>query len=343
MGGTVTWTELISQPDAWENLMARLKRGDGVPDFGFEKYDEVLLLGSGSSYYLAMAAADWLRRRVAGPEFRALPSCEVILDEREIKGRAGVKRLAIGFSRSGESSELIIALQALKGAGCPTLGIGCTENSSLMKVADQTLYLPEGHEDGLIMLRSFTCMLLSIQYLFGSKEDRAALAKLPAAGRRILGEFADASEAIANRRAFDRFVFLASGPLYPIAVEASLKIQEMSISTSEAYHSLEYRHGPKATANQNTLVALLPLSDSDYGLPLARDLKALGATLMVTGAGAEDYAGIADLSIAAPEGLSDAQASLLALMPLQIMAYATALRRGNDPDAPANLSKVVTF
>lgn len=343
MAGTVTWTELVSQPDAWEHMITRLETGEGVPGIDPADYDEVLLLGSGSSYYLAIAAADWMRRRIDGPVIRALPSCEVMLDDLEIRGRKGQRRVAIGFSRSGESSELIIALKALSKAGCTTLGVGCTRKSSLMQMADHVLDLPEGHEDGLIMLRSFTCMLLAIQYLFGDADDRTALKKLPDAGRHILREQSDTAVAIANRRAFDRFVFLASGPLYPIGVEASLKIQEMSISTSEAYHSLEYRHGPKATADSDTLIALLSLSDPEYGLPLARDVKALGVTLMVTGAGAEAYAGIADLCVPVPAGMSAAQASILALMPLQIMAYATALRRGNDPDTPANLSKVVTF
>lgn len=343
MSGTTTWTELISQPQSWKRLLDRLKGGENQPELDLGAFDEIILLGSGTSYYLALAAADWIRRRRPQPVVRAVPSCEIMLDTEEATPRYGTKRLAIAFSRSGESSEGVLALKILKEAGVSTLAIGCTEQSSMLTMTDHTVFVPEGHEDGLIMLRSFTSMLIAVQYLFGTPEDRAALALLPEAGQAIIDTHGDAIAALAERMPFDRFVFLASGPGYPIAVEASLKIQEMSISTSEAYHSLEYRHGPKATADANTLITLIPITNTAHGQSLARDLKALGATLLVSGAGAGDYVQVADLAIDAPRALSQEQASALALLPMQMLAFATAIRRGNNPDAPVNLSKVVTF
>lgn len=343
MSGTITWTELISQPQSWKRLLERLKEGENLPDIDPGAFDEIVLLGSGTSYYLALAAADWIRRRYPHPVVRAVPSCEIMLDAEEAGTRQGTRRLAIAFSRSGESSEALLALKILKLAGFSTLAVGCTQQSRMMALTDQAFHVPEGQEDGLVMLRSFTSMLVAVQYLFGTPEDRAALELLPQAGQAIIETRAEEIRALAEKRPFDRFVFLASGPGYPIAVEASLKIQEMSISTSEAYHSLEYRHGPKATADAQTLITLIPISDAAHGLPLARDLKALGATLLVSGVGASDYAQIADLAIEAPGELTQAQASALALLPMQMLAFATAIRCGNDPDAPVNLSKVVTF
>lgn len=343
MSGAITWSELVSQPQAWRTLLERLDRGTGLPAIDPGAYDEILLVGSGTSYYLALAAADWIRRRHDGPAIRALPSCEVILDGEETRLRHGPRRLAIGFSRSGESSELILAFKSLKLAGFTTLAVGCTPNSSMMGLAHHNFCVTEGHEEGLVMLRSFTAMLLAVHHIFGTADDRAALAGLPDEGERIIKEYGAPIRALANSRAFNRFVFLGSGPGYPIAVEASLKIQEMSISTSEAYHSLEYRHGPKATADANTLIALIPISDLHYGLHLARDVKALGATLLVSGADASAYRDIADLVVSAPKGLTQAQASVLSLLPLQMLAFETAMRLGHDPNAPANLSKVVTF
>lgn len=337
MTGQITWSELHSQPDAWARLLARLDDGD-LPKVALGGYDEVLMLGSGTSYYLALAAADWVRRRHAVP-VRAVPSCEVMLDARE-RAATG-KRLVVAFSRSGESSELIFALDLLRGAGTTVLGIGCVADSSLMARADVPFFIAEGAEDGLVMLRSFTSMLIACQYLFGSDADRAALRTLAAAGRTMLDEQTDELRALANLRAFDRFVFLASGASYPVALEAGLKVQEMSISTSETYHSLEYRHGPKATADRNTLLTLFALSNEALGLSLARDMKALGVTLLVVGVGAEAYEGVADMVVPAPAGLDEGAASVLALLPLQIAAHATALRKGKNPDAPENLSKVV--
>ena len=340
MNGQITWSELISQPDAWEHLLARLDAGPEIQPVLLDRYDEVVVLGSGTSYYLALAVADWIGRRHSIP-VRAVPSCEIALDAHQAKLAPGRKRLVIAISRSGESSELILALKALRSADTVLVGISCCADSSLLQMADQKLLIAEGFEDGLVMLRSFTSMLLALQYQFGSADDRAALRALPAAGRVLLEEQTEQLRRIARRRPFDRFVFLASGSSYPIALEASLKVQEMSISTSEAYHSLEYRHGPKATADRNTLVTLFTLSNTGLGLLLARDLKALDVTLIVVGPNADRYREIADLIVSAPAGLDDGQASLLSLMPLQIVAFETAMRRGKNPDAPEKLSKVV--
>lgn len=340
MTGQITLRELISQPDAWQRLLARLDDGHDIAPIPLDGFDELVLIGSGTSYYLALAVADWVGRR-HDIAVRAAPSCEIVLDAHQARLAPGRKRLVIAISRSGESSELILAIEALRAADTVILGVSCCAESSLLRMSDRQLLIGEGHEDGLVMLRSFTSMLLALQYLFGSPEDRAALRTLPGAGQALLDTYADRLRALAHGRPFDRFVYLASGSSYPIALEAGLKVQEMSISTSETYHSLEYRHGPKATADRDTLLTLFALPDTALGLSLARDMKALDVTLLVVGPGAERYDGIADLVVPAPAGLDDAQASLLGLMPLQIAAFETAMRKGKDPDAPEKLSKVV--
>lgn len=340
MSGQITWSELVSQPDAWDSLLARIDAGQALPALALSDFDEVLMLGSGTSYYLAMAAADWVSRRHA-IHVRAVPSCEIMLDAHQAALAAGRRRLVVAISRSGESSELILAIKALQSAGTTVLGISCVADSSLIRLADVPLFIAEGHEDGLVMLRSFTSMLITLQYLFGSAEDRAALHALPEAARNLLDRQVEELRALANHRPFDRFVYLASGPSYAIAHEASLKIQEMSISTSEVYHSLEYRHGPKATADGNTLVTLFALADPGHGLSLARDVKALGVTLLVVGPDAGRYEGIADMAIPSGVGADEGLSSVISLLPLQILGFETAIRRGKNPDAPENLSKVV--
>jgi glucosamine--fructose-6-phosphate aminotransferase (isomerizing) len=340
MTGHITWSELISQPDVWHRLLVRLDDGQDVPAVSLDGFDEVLMVGSGTSYYLALAAVDWVSRRHA-IAVRAAPSCEVMLDSHQTRLAPGRKRLVIAISRSGESSELVLAVKALQAVGAIVLGVSCCAGSSLLRMADQPFLIDEGVEDGLVMLRSFTCMLLALQYLFGLADDRAALRTLPAAGHDLLARQAGPLRDLAHRGPFDRFVCLASGANYPLALEAGLKAQEMAIVTSEAYHSLEYRHGPKATADRNTLLTLFALSDAGLGLSLARDMKALGVTLLVVGPDAARYAEVADLVVPAPAALDDGQASLISLMPLQILAFETAMRRGKNPDAPEKLNKVV--
>lgn len=338
MTGTVTWAELNSQPVAWDALLARLTSGQLALPIDPTAFDEILLIGSGTSYYLALAVADWMRRR--GHPAQAAASCEVMLDP-FLTRPSPVRRLAIGFSRSGESSELLLANQRLRTAGFTLLGIGCSAGSSLMTQTDHALLIADGAEDGLVMLRSFTSMLIAAQWLFGTAEDRAALAALPQAGRALLAQ-ADALTTLARSRPYDRFVFLGSGPQHPLTLESALKVQEMAVATSEAYHSLDYRHGPKACADANTVITLFTLSDPALGLSLARDMRALGATVIVIGPGAEAYAGEAHVALA-PPGLSGDAAGAALMIPVQLFAYATAIRRGRNPDAPVNLSKVVVF
>lgn len=340
MIGQITWSELVSQPDAWQRLLERLDASRDVPPVSLDSIDQVLVLGSGTSYYLALAVADWISRRFA-TDVRAVPSCEVMLDPHRVTLTPGRRRLVIAISRSGESSELLLAIAALQAADTSVLGVSCCAGSSLLRIADDAFLIGEGFEDGLVMLRSFTSMLLALQYRFGSVDDRAALRTLPAAGRALLDAHTGALRDLAQRRSYNRFVYLASGSSYPIALEASLKAQEMSISTSEAYYSLEYRHGPMATVDCETMLTLFCLADLDLGRSLARDVRKFGATLLVVGPDAERYGEIASLVILTPAGLDDGQASILSLLPSQIVAYWTAIRKGNNPDAPKNLNKVV--
>ena len=340
MTGATTWNELISQPEAWRALLARLDDHSALPKLALTDFDEVIMLGSGSSYYIALAAVDWVRRRhrIAA---RAVPSCEVVLDGHERLSAPGARRLVVAFSRSGESTELLWALKLMRGPGTTILGVTCTAGSHLLELADTAFLVPEGHEDGLVMLRSFTSMLIAVQYLFGTSADRSGLGQLPQAGRIVLDGSKDDLQELVKGQSFNRFVFLGSSSSYPAALEGSLKIQEMSLATSEAYHTLEYRHGPNATADHWTLVTMFALPEVSHGLALANDLKALGVTLLVVGPGAEYYNRVADLTVPVSLGLSESAATSATLLSVHLVAYHTALRLDQNPDTPVNLSKVV--
>ena len=343
MIGTVTWKELRSQPDAWQQLLTRIRGRAAFPDISLHQMDEVLLVGSGSSYYLALAVADWIGRR-SPIRIGVLPSCEVMLDPERVSGtRTSQRRLAIAFSRSGESTEALLAVAVLKKSGFEILSVSCQGDNSLMRMSDHRLPVPEGREDGLVMLRSFTGMLIAAQVLFGSAADLTALSTLPDVGRSLLDRHQEDLKSFARSRPFDRFVFLGSGPAYPLALEASLKVQEMACTTSEAYHTLEYRHGPKTTATSRTLVTIFGPGDVERGQSLARDMKALGAAVMVVAGDATPYHAVADVTVSLGAELSNSVSASAALLPAQIVACETAMRVGHDPDAPVNLSKVVVL
>ena len=332
MSGTAAEAGLLAQPDAWAAILGRHAAGGLQAPFDPGAFEAVVTVGSGSSFYLAMGIADWLRRR--GRDARAVPSCEVLLDP--LEAAPGPGRLAIAVSRSGRSTEGVMAVERLRAAGVVTMALTCAEGSDLEAAADAAMVVPEGREDGLVMVRSATAMLLAVQLCFGSEEDRALLAGLPQAGRAMLARRAEIAALAA--RGFERFVCLGSGPSRWLAREAALKVQEMAMATSEAYPTLEYRHGPMACAGPGTAVLLHP--PPAMGEALARDLRALGATVIAAGPGAE---GIGDAELRLDPGLPEAHAAAATLVVGQTLALETALGRGLDPDAPANLSRVVTL
>jgi glutamine---fructose-6-phosphate transaminase (isomerizing) len=345
MRGVVTQRELLSQPERWQALLTRTQESDWLPRLELTDFDDILVFGSGSSYYLAMLMAE-LVERVTRIRARPVPSCEVFLCQERYLNLSGRKGLAIGVSRSGESSEAILAAELFKEKGFSLLVIGCYETSSLAAEADHRLTVPEGQEDGLAMLRSFTSMLLGFQLFLEkqkSSEVDSKFYKLPVVGERLINTYTKTLTALANKRDFRRFVFLGSGIHFPLTFEAGLKMQEMAIATSEAYHSLEYRHGPKSTAASDTLVTLFALDGDTYSVDLVRDLKGYDVTALVIGENVRAYQKVADETVELESGLAQADRLILTLLPAQLLAFETALRLGQNPDVSRNLSQVVKF
>ena len=340
---TITERELDSQPERWAALIARFARDTPLAELELRNFDEVIVFGSGSSYYLALLIGDALET-ATGVRARVLPSCDVFLQQERYLKASGGRRLGIGISRSGESSEASLAAEVLKGQGVPLLIISCSAGSSLLAYADYPLVIPEGHEDGLVMQRSFTTMLLGFQLVLAAAQGQSAssLAPLSGAGRALLSAYAEPVAALARKKSFQRFVFLGSGLTYPLALEAALKMQETAIVTSEAYHGLEYRHGPKSTADDLTLVTLFVRdADDTFDLDLLRDLKTYGVSTLVIGENLTRFADYADLAAELGAGLSEERRLVLELLPVHLLALETALRLGRNPDAPRNLTQVV--
>jgi glutamine---fructose-6-phosphate transaminase (isomerizing) len=340
--GVVTKRELLSQPDRWQALLTRTHEQDWLPKLELTAFDDILVFGSGSSYYLAMLVAE-LIENATGIRARPVPSCEVFLCQERYLNLRGRQGLAIGISRSGESSEALLAAELFKSKGFSLLVVGCYESSLAIK-ADYRLTVPEGQEDGLAMLRSFTSMLLGFQlFLAAQREGNSNFYKLPLVGERLISTYTKRLSSLAHKRDFRRFVFLGSGVHFPLTFEAGLKMQEMAIATSEAYHSLEYRHGPKSTAASDTLLTLFALDGDTYSVDLVRDLRAYDVTTLVIGENVAAYDNIADEIVELRSGLSQSERLILTLLPAQLLAFETALRLGQNPDVSRNLSQVVKF
>ena len=341
--GVVTKRELLSQPERWKALITRANEQEWLPKLELKNFDDILVFGSGSSYYLAMLVAE-LIETATGIRARPVPSCEVFLCQERYLNLQGRKGLAIGISRSGESSEALVAADLLEANGFSLLVVGCYDSSSMAAKADHRLIVSEGQEEGLVMLRSFTSMLLGFQlFLAGQKNGASKFYKLPTVGERLLNTYTKRLTSLAHKRDFRRFVFLGSGVHFPLTFEAGLKMQEMAIATSESYHSLEYRHGPKSTAASDTLLTLFALDGDTYGVDLLRDLKEYDVTTLVIGENVQTYQNVADEIVELESGLNQSDRMILTLLPAQLLAFETSLRLEQNPDVSRNLSQVVKF
>ena len=148
-----------------------------------------------------------------------------------------------------------------------------------------TLKLRDADEQSTVMTRSFSSMLLVLQYvaatIAGDEAFCRSLLKLPSQVEPLLAETPQTLKLFANSRSYSDFIFLAQGPLFGIASECMLKVTESSSSYAQVFHSLEFRHGPKSIAGPDTLITFL-MSETSYDAEteLLEEMKALGAATM---------------------------------------------------------------
>lgn len=156
------------------------------------------------------------------------------------------------------------------------------------------------------------------------------------AGQKIINDFELKAKIWGENKAFDQFFFLGSGIRYGLACEASLKLKEMSLTVSEPFHFLEFRHGPISMVDSKTLVIGL-LSEENYSQERAvlDEVEQLGGKTFTLGE--------RDATICFNSGLPEAIRGVLYLPVLQLVALYRSLAKGLDPDKPRNLNAVVTL
>ena len=222
--------------------------------------------------------------------------------------------------------------------------IGCNAGSPLAQAGEVNLVIPRGAEKSIAQTRSFASMLVAavgLNFCLAQRDDlRAELARLPHIGERMLELAGVLGERWGKRLDLDRVYFLGSGTRYGLACEASLKMKEMSLSHSEPFHFMEFRHGPKSMITETTLVVGLA---SEHLLEHERrvmlEVADLGAETIVLGERVEKIAQGAALSF--ESGLPEPVRDVLYLPLLQMLAFERALAKGLDPDQPRHLDAVV--
>jgi len=334
--GQFTYHEIISQPYSWAAALDVLILQRSEIESIWEKdYAQVLFTGCGSTYYLALAAAA-LAQELTGIPARGLPASELWLYPQACYPRNG-RVLLIAVSRSGETTETLRACQAFKeGRYGELVTISCYPEMPLAKLGALNLVFPSGQEQSVAQTRAFSTLYLACAGLasFWSGSGVEVFTGLPEAGVKILEAGDSAVKTPGQDSSLDRFYFLGSGPRYGLACEISLKMKEMSLSHSEPFHFLEFRHGPISMVNPSTLVVGL-LSEKNRAVErlVLEDVRALGGRTLSIGEGSAD--------VQFTSGLPEAFRNVLYLPVGQLLAYERSLGKGLDPDRPNNLGAVV--
>jgi glutamine---fructose-6-phosphate transaminase (isomerizing) len=345
-----TYNEILSQGDVWQSVLQELKQSGAAETMlrtGNSKASW-MFVGCGTSFYLADAAAtSWTL--LTGEPARAVPGSEILLYPALTRSDSTDLR-AIVISRSGRTSEAVRAARVLrKEMRIPTIGITCAEKSQLEANCDSTLVLKAADEKSTVMTRSFTSMLISLQWTAarraGNAEFCSSLQEMAVQFATRIRSLAEYMEAFVERPPFEDYVFLGQGPFHGIAREAALKVMEMSCSYSQAFHTLEFRHGPKAIVTPHTVLTFfLSQSGLQSEIEVLEEMKELGGvTIAVCNYANENIRRASDLVLEL--GLPGDELMRLAphIVPAQLMGFFTGVGKGLNPDQPKNLTRVVVL
>ncbi len=344
--GRHTLSEILSQPTVWADALALMnaQSKELTAFWQGQAFERVIFTGCGSTYYLSLHAAS-LMQRLTGVPATAYPASELVLFPDTVFAPTS-NTLLIAVSRSGETTETIEAIQLFrKHLPGKVIVVTCYSESELAELADIVLAVDSAREESLAQTRSFSSMAIVTTMLaaFFSGEE-ADFSRLPAIAARLLEAHADLVQRLGTADDLTRFFFLGSDTLYGLACEAMLKMKEMSLSYSEAYHTLEFRHGPMSMIDEQSLVIGL-LSDDAYRPEVAvlQDMRQRGARLLAIAE--DDREGVSQLGYFVPlqSGLPLWARAIAYLPVLQLLAYRRAIHNNQDPDHAGNLNAVVVL
>jgi glutamine---fructose-6-phosphate transaminase (isomerizing) len=302
---------------------------------------EVFAVGCGTAGHAALAA-QYLLGQIAGRRISVVSGSEFAYLRDFVAGDS----LVIALSQSGETIDIIDAVQTARARGARIAALVNVEGSTLWRLADYALPLEAGPERCVLATKSFTAklaVLLRVAYMAAGRDDTGAALVRQAADEteRLLGDDRrPAIRAIAERlHRVEHLFVIGRGPSYPLALEAALKIKEVSYIHAEGFAGGELKHGVIALIEPGTPCLVLAPRDEtrDDILSGAMEVKARGARIVGISPDAheafDDHIPVADLGPAT---------AIVNALVAQLLAYDLAIRRGHDPDKPRNLAKSVT-
>ncbi|HEV8401130.1 MAG TPA: glutamine--fructose-6-phosphate transaminase (isomerizing) [Gemmatimonadales bacterium] len=352
--------EIMEQPESIRNtLRGRLLEEEGtvklgglnITDEDLLKVQRIVITACGTSWHSGLIGEYMMEELARIPteveyasEFRYR---NPIVDERT---------LVVGISQSGETADTLAALREAKRRGARTLGLVNVVGSTIAREVDGGIYLHAGPEIGVASTKAFTSQIAALALLtlkmgrlralsiLQGRDVVRSLAKLPELVAQVLAK-APQIEQIAERlQRATNVLYLGRGYNFPVALEGALKLKEISYIHAEGYPAAEMKHGPIALIDDLMPVVFVAPMDAVHQKVVSNveEVKARGGRVIaVATEGDAALARLADHRIEIPETL-DLLTPVLSVLPLQLLAYYIAVRRGCNVDQPRNLAKSVT-
>lgn len=342
--GMNTKQEILSQPNVWEKTLNHLLELDPSLYPKISDFDQVIFSGCGSTYYLSRWAARVCERE-SGIVSRAVPSSDLLFSPgtwvHEDK-----KTLFVAVSRSAQTTETILALKSFKAGGYgDAVVVTCYPDRQLAQLSPHIIGVPDAQEESVAQTRSFSSMLLAISWLIAKLVPKDLPSIFSKAGRKLMDRYGEIAHHIGQDQSIKKFFYLGSGPLYGLANEAMLKMKEMSLTYSESFHTLEFRHGPMSVVDKESLVVgLINESAKEHEYALLREMRSKGSHTLGFLDQDDPLAGDAlDNRVVFQSGIPELWRAPLYLPILQLIAYERAMSKGLNPDHPTNLTSVVVL
>ncbi len=336
-------------------MLGRVRIEEGIVKLGglesvknqLDYIDRIIILACGTSYYAGMVG-EYLIEKIAGIPVEVQQASEFRYRDEPLSRSTAI----LVVSQSGETADVIAALKKLEGTGILKLGVVNAPGSTLARITDAGVYCHAGPEKAVASTKAFIaqvtvlCLIalhLSKNYA-GFKEMLTELDKLPGRLEQIL-ELEGEIQTIARKYSKARdFLFIGRRYLYPVALEGSLKLKEISYIHAEGYAGGEMKHGPLALIDEKFPTFALAL-DSDIAEKTASNMQEIhsrgGPIISVVNDPDCEAAKLSDDRIIIPRTIEPLQPILSAVV-THLFAYYTASDLGRDIDKPRNLAKSVT-
>jgi glucosamine--fructose-6-phosphate aminotransferase (isomerizing) len=357
--------EIFEQPTAArETILGRVSQDSGrvflddmrISEAQLSAVDRVTILACGTSWHAGLVGKFLIEQLARIPVDVDYGS--------EYRYRSPIvssRTLAIVITQSGETADTLAALREAKKDGARSIAICNVVGSMATRETDGTVYTHAGPEIGVASTKAFTSQLVALYLLAlrlgqargtltpeASKPHIDALLQLPVLLEQTLKLAPEVEEIAARFQARTDFLYLGRGINYPIALEGALKLKEISYIHAEGYPAGEMKHGPIALIDERMPVVTIAPHDSVFEKMIGnmQEVKARGGSVIaLTSSGDDKLDAILDRSkdfILEVPRTSDLLTPIVMTVPLQLLAYDIAVRRGCDVDQPRNLAKSVT-